>query len=87
LYELSEHELYEAIYYTKSVDEETGAKLIKQFQLEQTSMAQTLFGIFPGVIAEQDQDMSYSFMDLCFDVLCVFQHSFGSITLSKRYGF
>jgi hypothetical protein len=79
MYELSERELYEAIHYAKSVDEETGAKLIEQFQLEQTALAQTLFGIFPGVIAEQNQEMSYLFMDLCFDVMCVFQHAFGPL--------
>jgi hypothetical protein len=79
MYELSERELYEAIHYAKSVDEETGAKLIEQFQLEQTALAQTMFGIFPGVIAEQNQEMSHLFMDLCFDVLCVFQHAFGPL--------
>jgi hypothetical protein len=35
MYELSERELYEAIHYAKSIDEETGAKIIGQFQLEQ----------------------------------------------------
>ncbi|MGZ5055093.1 MAG: hypothetical protein ACXWAT_09150 [Methylobacter sp.] len=87
MYELSERELFEAIHYAKSVDEATGAKLIEQFQLEQTAMAQTLFGIFPTLIAEQNQDMSYLFLDLCFDVLCVFQHAFGPLPSQSEMDF
>lgn len=79
MHELSERELFEAIHYAKSIDEETGAKIIEQFQLEQTALAETIFGMFPAFIAEQNQDMSYLFMDLCFDVLCVFQNAFGPL--------
>jgi hypothetical protein len=77
MHELSERELFEALHYTKSIDQETGAEIIQQFQVEQAALAQTLFSIFPAFIAEQHQDMAYLFMDLCFDVLCVFQHAFG----------
>jgi hypothetical protein len=87
MYELSERELYEAIHYAKSVDEETGAKIIEQFQIEQTAMAQTIFGIFPTIIAEQNQEMSYLFMDLCFDVLCVFQNAFGPLPSQTEMDF
>lgn len=31
------------------------------------------------VIAEQDKDMSHLFMDLCFDVICVFENAFGPL--------
>lgn len=79
MHELTERELYQALEYTKSIDEETGGKIIEQFQLEQTGMAQTIFGIFPNVIAEENQDMSYLFLDLCFDVLCVYQKAFGPL--------
>jgi hypothetical protein len=79
MHELSERELFEAIHYAKSIDEETGAKIIAQFQLEQTILAETIFGIFPAFLAEENQEMSYLFMDLCFDVLCVFQKAFGSL--------
>ncbi|TAN66418.1 MAG: hypothetical protein EPN17_13875 [Methylobacter sp.] len=79
MYELSEQELFEAIHYARSIDEESGAKIIEQFQLEQPALAQAIFGIFPSIIAEQNQEISYLFMDLCFDVLCVFQHAFGPL--------
>lgn len=79
MHELSERELFEAIHYAKSIDEETGAKIIGQFQLKQTALEQAVFGIFPGIIAEEDPEMSYLFMDLCFDVLCVFQNAFGPL--------
>ncbi len=79
MHELSEQELYQAIAFAKSIDEEFGAKIIEQFQLEQAALAQAIFGLFPQAIAEQNEDMAYLFMDLCFDVLCVFQHAFGPL--------
>ncbi len=79
MHELSDQELYHALAYAKGIDEETGRNIITQFQREQTALAETIFAIFPTVIAEQNQDMSYMFMDLCFDVLCVYQHAFGSL--------
>jgi hypothetical protein len=79
MHELSERELFEGIHYAKSLDEETGANIIQQFQAKQAALAESLFSIFPAFIAEQHQDMAYLFMDLCFDVLCVFQHAFGPL--------
>ena len=79
MHELTERELYQAMEYAKSIDEETGRRIVEQFQLDQTAMAQTIFGVFPDVIAEENQEMSYLFMDLCFDVLCIFQKAFGPL--------
>lgn len=84
MHELSESELFDAIHYAKSIDEETGAKIIEQFQLEQTALAQTIFGMFPAFIAEENPEMSYLFMDLCFDVLCVFQKAFGPLPVQSE---
>ena len=77
--ELSESELYHALEYAKSLDENAGRQIIEQFQLNQTALAQTIFGIFPNMIAEQDESMAHLFMDLCFDVICVFQKAFGPL--------
>lgn len=79
MHELSERELFDAIHYAKSLDEETGAKIIEQFQLEQPALAEILFGIFPTILVQENQEMAYLFMDLCFDVLCIFQKAFGSL--------
>lgn len=79
MHDLIERELYQALQYTKSIDEETGRKILERFQLDQTALAQTIFGVFPMVIAEQDKDMSHLFMDLCFDVICVFENAFGAL--------
>ncbi|MDP3334648.1 MAG: hypothetical protein Q8S55_22095 [Methylococcaceae bacterium] len=45
MYEFSECELFVEHYYAKSIDEDIGAKIIEQFQLEHTVLAQTIFGI------------------------------------------
>jgi hypothetical protein len=83
MHELTERELYLALEYAKSLDENAGRKILEQFQLEQTALAQTIFGIFPAVIAEQNQDMANLFMDLCFDVICVYQKAFGPLPSHK----
>lgn len=77
--ELSDKELYQALSYTKSIDEETGRKIMDQFQLGHPALAEILFAIFPSVIAEENESMSYLFMDLSFDVLCVYQKAFGPL--------
>ena len=87
MHELTERELYHALEYAKSIDEETGRKIIERFQLDQTALAQTIFGIFPSIIAEQNEEMSYLFMDLCFDVLCVFQKTFCPLPSQNDMGF
>jgi hypothetical protein len=65
MHELSDRELYQALAYAKSLDADAGRKIIEHFQLNQTALAQTIFGVFPAVIAEQDQGMAELFMDLC----------------------
>jgi hypothetical protein len=79
MHELTERELYQALEYPKSIDEDADHKIMELFKNEQTALAQTIFGIFPSAIAEENEDMAYLFMDLCFDVLCVFQKSFGPL--------
>ena len=79
MHELTYHELYQSLEYAKGVDEETCRKIIERFELDQTSFAQMTFGIFPNVIAKENQEMSWLFMDLCFDVLCLFQKAFGPL--------
>ncbi|MGZ8942798.1 MAG: hypothetical protein ACXW00_08535 [Methylobacter sp.] len=83
MHELAGGELYHALEYAKSIDEETGRKILEQFQLDQTALAQTIFGIFPAVIAEQNEDMSHLFMDLCFDIICVYEQAFGPLPSQK----
>jgi hypothetical protein len=87
MHELTDRELYQALEYAKSIDEEAADKIIERFQLDQTALAQTVFEVFPAVIAELDQDMAQLFMSLCFDVLCVFQKTFGPLPPQNEMGF
>jgi hypothetical protein len=50
---------------------------MSQFEADQPMLFQTIFGIFPSIIADQNQDMAHLFMDLCFEVVCVYQKSLG----------
>lgn len=78
MHELTEHELYLALEYAKSLDEHKGRRILMGFETDQPLLFQTLFSVFPGIIAEQNQDLAHYFMDLCFEVICVYQHAFGA---------
>jgi hypothetical protein len=77
MHELTERELYQALEYAKSIDEENGKRIMSQFEADQPMLFQTIFGIFPTIIADQNQDMAHLFMDLCFEVICVYKKAFG----------
>jgi hypothetical protein len=79
MHELSDSELFAALHYARSIDEQQGRQILEQFQADQPALANTIFGIFPAVIAQKNQDLSYFFMDLCFDIICVFAHAFGTL--------
>jgi hypothetical protein len=83
MHELTDRELYQALEYAKRLDQNAGRRILEQFQLDQFALTQTIFGILPAIIAEQNQDMANLFMDLCFDVICVYQKAFGPMPLQK----
>ncbi len=39
MHDPNEREIYQALRYTKSIDEKTGRKILEQFQLDQTALA------------------------------------------------
>jgi hypothetical protein len=83
MHELLEGELYQALEYAKSIDEYQGQNIIIQFEIDQPLLSQTLFNAFPTMIAEHNEDLSNLFMDLCFDVVCVYQKAFGAMPRFK----
>ena len=84
MHELIDRELYQAIEYAKNIDQDTGRSIIEQFQTDQPILAQTIFSLFPTMVSAQNQDMAHLFMDLCFDVICVYQHAFGDIPVQDK---
>lgn len=84
MHELIERELFEALEYARSVDEEQGKHILIQFEIDQPMFSTTLFNVFPSVIDNQSSEIKYQnlaqhFADLCFDVLCVYTKAFGKM--------
>jgi len=75
--ELSDQDLYAAIMYTRNINETDGQNILTNFHIEQPALAETLFNIFPALIAEKNIDLSNFFMDQCFDAICIYEHIFG----------
>lgn len=84
MHELTTQELYKALEHAKSIDEETGRMILDNFQNDQPALFQTIFNIFPSIIAEQSQNMAHLFMDMCFDVITVYQYSFGPTPIQNE---
>jgi hypothetical protein len=86
MHELTDRELYQAIAFAKSLDEKHGKQIMEQLQLDQPGLYQTIFGIFPTIIAEHNQEMACLFMDLCFDVIFNTLSVIRRITAEIRFG-
>ncbi|MBS3904660.1 MAG: hypothetical protein KGZ39_04985 [Simkania sp.] len=86
MHELTDKQLYEAIHYARSHDEQAGKAILERFQVNQAAFAQTIFSVFPSVIADLDQSMAHLFMDLCFDVIAVYEHAFGKVADQRIVG-
>ncbi|MDD2724094.1 MAG: hypothetical protein PHH59_08765 [Methylovulum sp.] len=71
-------ELYQALEYARSVDQDSGKRLMIQLEIDQPLLFQTVFNTFPAIITEKNEDLAKVFVDLCFDVVCVYQKAFGS---------
>ena len=78
MHELTAQELYQALEYAKSVDEDSGKRMMIQFEIDQPLFFQTIFNTFSSIIGERHQDIAHLFMDLCFETLCVYQKAFGN---------
>ena len=84
--EFTDKELYLGLEHARGLDEHAGRAILEKFQTEQPVLAQTIFGVFPSVIAEQDQTMAQLFMDLVFDIICAFQHAAGLLPTQQAMG-
>lgn len=76
---LSKKEVFQALQYAKSLPESEGAKILSHFRDEQPNLCEMLFAGFPAAIAQQDEGMAHLFMDLCFDVICVYSRTLGGL--------
>lgn len=76
---LSKQEVFLALQYAKSLTESEGAKVLSRFQQDQPALCEMLFGGFSQAIAQQSQEMAHLFMDLCFDMLCVYNRTQGEL--------
>lgn len=84
--ELTDQQLFKALHYAKSQDEQAGRAILERFQASQPAFAQTLFSVFPSTIIDLDQAMAHLFMDLCFDVIAVYEYAFGKAPDQRLVG-
>ena len=84
--ELSNKMLFEALQYAINQDEQAGRAILERFQTRQPAFAQTILSVFPSTMVDLDQAMAHLFMDLCFDVIAVYEHAFGKVPDHRMVG-
>jgi hypothetical protein len=78
MHELTGQDLYLALEHAKSIDQDSGKRILIQFEIDQPLFFQAVFNTFSSIIAERQPDLANLFLDLSFEVLCVYQKAFGS---------
>lgn len=76
---LSRPEVFNAIQQAKSLTEEQASKILDRFTQEQPAIHQMVFVGLPLAIETQNRQMSHVFMDICFDVICVYEQILGEL--------
>ena len=73
----SKPEVFMAIQDAKKFNEDEGRAILTRFGELYPSLQQVMFAGFPEAIAGQSQDMAHLFMDLCFEIICVYEKLLG----------
>ncbi len=75
---ISKSEITRSIREGRKLSEEEGTAVLDQFEEEQPEIYQAIFGPLSDAIGEDSLDMSYLFLDLCFDIIWVYRKEFGN---------
>jgi hypothetical protein len=76
---LSRAEVFHAIQYSKTLTEEQANTILERFGKEQPAIQQMVFVGLPLAIESQNVQMSHLFMDLCFEIICVYEQVLGEL--------
>ncbi len=76
---LSRAEVFNAIQYAKTINEQQANAILTQFCQQQAAIEQMIFVGLPLAIESQNKQMAHLFMDLCFDIICVYAQVLGEL--------
>lgn len=76
---LSRSEVFNAIQYSKNLSENEAKTLLDRFCTQQPALQQMIFAGFPLAIESQNKQMAHLFMDLCFEIICVYNQVLGEL--------
>ena len=75
---LSKKEITKIIQEGKMMSEKDGTAILDRFERDQPQLYQAIFGLFSDGIAELNLDMAHLFLDLCFDIILIYNKAFGN---------
>jgi hypothetical protein len=81
---LSKSEIVSIVQEGKRLSEQDGTAILDEFEEKQPHLYQAIFGSLSDGIAEENLDMSYLFLDLCFDIILVYTRAFGDPSIKAK---
>jgi len=75
--DLSKTEVEKMLVRGRALSEDVITALLDEFQKEQPEIYEAIFGEFSDAIAEDSQDMSNLFVDICCDIIWIYREAFG----------
>ncbi|MEY4768632.1 MAG: hypothetical protein RL637_1271 [Pseudomonadota bacterium] len=76
---LSRPEVFKALQFAKTLTESEAHAILQRFNQRQPALQQMIFVGFAQAIASQDEPLSHLFMDISFDIICVYQQVVGEL--------
>lgn len=76
---LTRAEVFNAIQDAKSITEQQAQIILERFNQQQPAIQQMIFVGLPLAIESQNKQMAHLFMDLCFDIICVYAQVLGEL--------
>jgi hypothetical protein len=81
---LSKSEVEELVKKGKKLSAKEGTAILDEFEKSQPQMYQAIFGELSDAVAEENLDMANLFLDLCFDIIFVYNQAFGSAPVQSN---
>ncbi len=81
---LSKSEVAGFIQKGRNLSKKEGTAVLDRFERNQPQMYQAIFGELADGIAEENLDMANLFLDLCFDIILVYEMAFGNAPAKSR---
>ena len=81
---ISKYKVLELAQEGKMLSAKQGTAILDKFERNQSHLYQMIFGELSDEVAEENKDMAYLFLDLCFDIIFIYTSTCKDIEVKPR---